>query len=426
MKAFRPGTSPTEPGSICSKAMSKIHAIRLADSIAFTGALGLSIAVRISLMEFKSLDYYASLKPWYNAIMAAGFAAFATGFSTYNPPYLYLLYLVARFLPDLPVVVAVKLPPVVADFICAYLVFLIVREAAGQRLVFSLLAGFGVLFAPSVILNSSFWGQADSLYTVGILACVYFLILRRPGVAMLCFGIALAFKLQAIFLAPVLLALLLRGNLPWRTMLLVPLMLFLAILPSWLAGRPLGQLLGVYVYQASQFEFITMNAPSIYAFLPNTKQVFNLLYVPGILMGAAAAFTWFILLFKAPRPIEGRLLLAVTLVSLLAVPLFLPKMHERYFFPADILAIALAFLYPRLYYVPILVLGVSFLSYQPFLFERDFVPLDVLALVLVSTAAMLSYHALRHLYGTAGSGGEASRPSQQESLDQLGVDRAVG
>ncbi|MFH1186442.1 MAG: hypothetical protein V1755_15640 [Chloroflexota bacterium] len=421
--------SPKSPIRIIAGLSSKLararRAVSVPDAVMVISGTALAIALRLSLLEFRSLDFYASLKPWYNIIRAEGFSAFASGFSTYNPPYLYLLYLIARIWPDLPVIAAVKLPSVVADFVCAYLVFLIVRAASGQRSLMTLLAGFAVLFAPSVVLNSSFWGQADSLYTAGILACVYFLILRRPGLAMLCFGTALAFKLQAIFLAPVLLALLLKGNLPWRAVLAVPLMLFLAIIPSWLAGRPLAELLGVYSYQASQFEFITMNAPTIYAWLPNTKQVFNLLYAPGVLMGAAAAFMWFILLFKAPRQIEGRLLLEVALVSLLAVPLFLPKMHERYFFPADVLAIALAFLYPRLYYVPILVVGVSFLSYQPFLFERDFVPLHLLALVLASAIGMLSCHALRQLYGTATSGDTASGGAKRGSLEQIEVDGAV-
>lgn len=410
---------------LSSKLARVLRGVSVPDAVMVMSGTALAIAVRLSLLEFRSLDFYASLRPWYNIIRAEGVSAFASGFSTYNPPYLYLLYLIARFWPDLPAIAAVKLPSVVADFVCAYLVFLIVREASGQRSLLAALAGFSVLFAPSVVLNSSFWGQADSLYTAGILAWVYFLILRRPGLAMLCFGTALAFKLQAIFLAPVLLALLLRGNLPWRTVLVLPLILFLAIVPSWLAGRPLPELLGVYAYQASQFEFITMNAPTIYAWLPNTKQVFNLLYVPGILMGAAAAFTWFILLLKVPRPIEGRLLLEVALVSLLAVPLFLPKMHERYFFPADVLAIALAFMHPRLYYVPVLVLGVSFLSYQPFLFERDFVPLHLLAFVLVSTSAMLTYDALRDLYGTAASVDRASGGENRGIPEHTAADRTV-
>ena len=403
MKTFSPGSIAPKTAALCSELSRKVRAIGVPDLLVWIAGISLALALRISLVEFKSLDFYAALKPWYNTIMAQGFSAFRTGFSTYNPPYLYLLYLIARCIPDVPVVLAVKLPALVADFVCAYVVYLIVRTHSSGGKTVAALAAMTVLFAPSVVLNGAFWGQADSVYAAGVLACVYLLMVRRPGLAMISFGIALAFKLQAVFLAPVLLALVLKGNVPWKTLLFIPLILFMAVVPSWVAGRPLNELLNVYAYQASQFEFITMNAPSVYAWLPDTKRIFNLMYAPGVIMGAAAAFMWFVLVYTSRRDIEGRLLLEVALVCMLVVPLFLPKMHDRYFYPADLLSIAFAFLYPGLFYVPILVGGISFLSYQPFLFEREFVPLPVLALVLLAATAMLSYHALRQLHGGAAS-----------------------
>jgi Gpi18-like mannosyltransferase len=144
-----------------------------------------------------------------------------------------------------------------------------------------------------------------------------------------------------------------------------------------------------------------MNAPTLYAWLPGTKRVFNLMFLPGVIMGAAAAFLWFFVVLKSRRPINGRLLLEVSLVSLLVVPLFLPKMHDRYFYPADVLSIAFAFLYPAYFYVPLLVGGVSFLAYQPFLFERDLFPLPVLTLVLTATTAILAQHTLRQLFASS-------------------------
>jgi Gpi18-like mannosyltransferase len=215
---------------------------------------------------------------------------------------------------------------------------------------------------------------------------------------MLAFGVAIAFKLQAIFLAPVLLALALRGTIPWRWSAIVPAALFLGVLPSWIAGRPLGELLNIYFHQASQFEVITMNAASAYAWLPGSKQVFNLFYQPGVVMGAAAAFLWCAILYKSPRRLLGPFTLEVALVAMLVVPFFLPKMHDRYFYPADILSIPLAFFYPELFYIPILVGGVSFLSYQPFLFERDLVALPILTTVLLISIGILFYHSMVQLY----------------------------
>jgi Gpi18-like mannosyltransferase len=363
--------------------------------------IALAVALRYTLLDFKSADFFASLKPWYNTIKSEGFSAFATGFSTYNPPYLYLLYLIARFLPDTPIVVAIKLPALISDFICAYLVFLIVRLKFAEHRALPLLASMAVLLAPSVVLNSAFWGQADSLFTAALLACIYSLMTHRSGRAMVFFGVALAFKLQAIFLAPVILALCMRGAISWKSLMVVPGMLVLALVPAWMAGRPLGDLLNIYLYQASQFEFITMNAPSAYAWLPGSKQAFNLFYVPGVIMGGAAAYLLFVIVYKATRVLTKPVVLELGLAAMLIVPFFLPKMHERYFYPADILSIAFAFYYPQLFYIPILLGGVSFLSYQHFLFETEPIPLPVLTAVMLLAIGILFYHAMRQLFASA-------------------------
>lgn len=397
-------------GALLLKAIRRTSSL---DAWILVVALGLALALRLVLFDFKSLDFYASLKPWYNTIRAGGFGAFATNFSTYNPPYLYLLYLVARFLPDISVVAAVKLPSLLADYVCAYFVGRIVKVGSPQPRFLPYMAASAVLFAPSVVLNSAFWGQADSLLAAGILACVFYLMIRRPVPAMLAFGVALAFKLQAVFLAPVLLALAAKGYIPWKSFLYIPLVLLIAILPAWAAGRPLAELLGVYAYQTSQFEFITMNAPSVYAWLPDTKRVFNLMYTPGIIMGAAATLVWFTVLYKSSHAIAGRLLAEVALVSVLVVPLFLPKMHERYFYLADLLAIVVGFLYPRLWLVPLAIIAVSSASYQPFLFERALVPLPVLGFALVGVSAYLCHHALKQL--------RPGLESQTVSPDTLGI-----
>jgi Gpi18-like mannosyltransferase len=359
----------------------------------------LACAMRWALLGFKSADYYASLKPWYNTLVDQGFSAFGTAFSTYNPPYLYALYIIARALPDLPAIIAVKIPGLVADFICAGFVYLIVEARIPKSRVPAWSAALAVLFFPTVILNSAFWGQADSVFAAGLLGCVYFLMKKKPVWAMAAFGISLSVKLQAVFLAPVLLALVLDGSIPVWSTLIVPAILFLAMIPAWWAGRPLGDLIGVYAYQASQFEFITMSAASGFALVPGSKRVFNLLYTPGIITGVIAAFMWWLVIQKRRRELNASMITELALVAALVVPFFLPKMHERYFYAADVLSVAFAFLYPRMFFVPLLIGGVSFLSYQPFLFERALIPLPILALVLLGVIAILFRHAIGQLYG---------------------------
>jgi Gpi18-like mannosyltransferase len=361
----------------------------------------LAILIRFPLLDFKSADFFNSLKPWYLIIRNMGFSAFGTNFSTYTPPYLYLLYIIARFFPDVPIVIAIKLPGLIADFICAYFVGLIVRLRFPKGLA-PFAAAIAVLFAPTIVLNSAFWGQADSLFTAGLLACTYFLMTRRYTFALLAFGVALAFKLQAIFLVPLLLVLFLRGTISWKPFVLVPVILVVAVIPAWAAGRPILELLGTYIFQASQFQSLTMNAPSLYAWLPDTNQVFNLFYLPGIIIGAAAAFMFIIVVYKSRNEFTPSLLLELTLVSVLIIPFFLPKMHERYFYPADIISIAFAFYYPQLFYLPILIGGVSFLAYYPFLFETWLVPLSILTLIMLIVIGLLVRHASFGLYAPSG------------------------
>jgi Gpi18-like mannosyltransferase len=383
--------------------------------------LVLALALRYTLLDFKSVDYYASLKPWYLTLRAQGFSAFATDFSTYNPPYLYLLYLVARFLPDVSIVVGVKLPAIAADVVCAVFTFLLVRLKYANRPAVPLLAAGAIMFAPTVVLNSSFWGQADSLLALGILGAVYFLALDRPGWAMLFYGIALAFKLQGAFLAPVIVALALRRIVPWKTLLIIPAVLLVALLPAWIAGRPFIDLLGIYAYQASQFEYITMNAFSAYTWLPGSKQVFNLFLVPAVLMGAAAALALCYVIYRSGRKMTVALIIEVSLLAMIVVPFFLPKMHDRYFYPADVLSIVFAFFNPGLFWVPFLIVGSSFVAYQPFLFERDLVPLPVLTLVILILVVLLGRDALSRLFPSPLEA-EASEPGAVSGLANEDVD----
>ena len=73
------------------------------DAVFASAALGLGLGLRLSLLDFKSIDYFNYTKVWYNTLRDTGFAAFGQGFSNYNLPYLYMLYVVVRLLPGLPV-----------------------------------------------------------------------------------------------------------------------------------------------------------------------------------------------------------------------------------------------------------------------------------------------------------------------------------
>jgi Gpi18-like mannosyltransferase len=256
---------------------------------------------------------------------------------------------------------------VVFDLVLAYFAYRIVAlRHTGHRI--PALAALVVLFLPTVATNSGLWGQADSIYAAFGLGGVYFLLRRRPWLASAFFGLSLAFKLQAVFLFPLLLVLALRKWLPWRALLAIPGVVLLLDVPALLAGAPLGQLLSVYGEQTSSYTALSLNAPSIYQFLPAGADA-------AVIRPIGVAVTGLVVLGLCLGVLLSRVRLTTTKVVLMGatsavlVPFLLPSMHERYFYLAEVLAVIAAFFLPRrLWYVPVLVQVASFLAYLHVLF----------------------------------------------------------
>ncbi len=377
--------------------MNRIKNLPYAEIIIISVGLILAIALRASLVDFKSYDYLKYTHVWYNTLKSEGFKVFATDFSNYNLPYLYLLYIVIRFFRDVPAPVAVKIPSLIADFISAWFVYRIVRLKYPES-PFAILAAFAVLFAPTVVLNSAFWGQADALYTSALIATVYFLIDKKHIPTMLAFGIAVSFKAQAIFLSPLLLGLLLKREVPWKYFFIIPFVMLIGLLPALIAGRPFLDLLLIYPSQADQYQQLTMHAPSVFALIPDSSQTYKYFYPIGLMITALIGLCFAIIISKSRAKLSARLLLELALASVMLMPFLLPKMHERYFYPADVISIAFAFFVPDFYFVAIAMLTISFFAYQPFLFAQELVPLPILAIGLLILISIVLYNTGKNLY----------------------------
>ncbi len=361
----------------------------------------LAVLIRISLFDFKSSDFLCCYRVWYYHIQTLGFRAFRQDFSAYNPPYLYVLYLIARFAPNLSNLVAVKLPSIVADFVSAGFVHEIVRLRR-RSLLEAFLAYVAALFAPTVLLNGAWWGQTDSLYAVGLLACVYCLLTRRRWLAMLAFGVALSVKLQSAFLLPFLVALWLRGQFNWKHWLAVPAMLALSILPAWLVGRPLASLAAIYLSQGEYFTALTMYAPTLYTWLPSPPELFRLFFPAGLVLAITVTGIFVLLIAYSRVRLSRQLIIQLAALCVMLVPFVTPKMHERYFYPADLLSIAFAFYSPSYFYVALVVNMSSFFSYVAACFGEQYhlvpVPETWLALAMLSAIGVVVWKSVRQLY----------------------------
>ncbi|MBD2675585.1 hypothetical protein H6G47_17275, partial [Aphanizomenon flos-aquae FACHB-1416] len=245
-----------------------------------------AVVIRLICVPNKSVDYKYFLDPWYDFIAShGGFSALKYGFADYTPSYLYWLLIASTLLSGLPKILAIKLFAMTVDFICAFLTYKIVKlkYPIGRMANWAFLA---VILSPTVIYNSSLWGQCDVIYTTGLIACIYFLSIHKQIPALISFGVALSFKLQAMFLAPLLLILLIKKRISWFYLPIIPLVYTTAMLPAWIAGRPIKELLLVYFEQSHKYKELAKGVPNLYQWIPN--DYYNIVVPIGLLLTVTA------------------------------------------------------------------------------------------------------------------------------------------
>jgi Gpi18-like mannosyltransferase len=385
----------------------------------------LAIALRISLFHIQTSDYNAFLSQWYDFIQSHdGFAALKYNFSNYNVPYLYLLAL-TTYLP-VPKLIAIKSLSVVFDIVLGLFTYLIVNLKYKRSLA-AAIGALVVLFAPTIFINSSAWGQCDAIYTAFCLGSLYFLLKERPAWACVFFGLALSFKLQAIFFLPVLLVLVLRKKMPLKHLVLIPASFLLMLLPAFIAGRDALSLLTIYAGQITtggvgtgtlgafnnggaqplnsgnrghfnggnpggfnggghgaggvSSSSLTYNAPTFYQWLPTSAPE----YWKWIGIGLAVLLVLGVgvLVWRSKKQLTPGVIVKIALVFALLIPFLLPEMHERYFYLADVISIIYAFYFPRYFFVAVIMQLCSLLSYAPYMLQTQVVNLAYVAIAVL-------------------------------------------
>lgn len=328
----------------------------------------LALLPRLALLPASNLDLVDHFLPWLERIREQGFwQALATPFSRwgYTPFYTYTLGLANALFPaDTDGKVVIKAVSILFDYVAAGLMFALARLRWPQGPV-PLLAFAAVLFAPTVLLNSAWWGQSDVVYTGLLVGCLAGLIAGRPVLAMLAFGVACAIKLQAAWLGPFIMMLVLRREIPWWSLGLIPVAYVALAVPALAAGRSLVEVLTIYLTQAGTQAAFSFAAPNLLLLLDYVAKPYLPWLGKVLVLTAAGASLWYATRGRlaGPRRLDGETLLVAALVSVLLVPSLLPHMHERYFFPADILAIALAVWAPRYWPVAVLMQATSCAAY---------------------------------------------------------------
>lgn len=277
--------------------------------------------------------------PWLQHIRAAGVVgAFAAPFGDYTPPFYYVLAALSFFSGVLSDLTIVKLVSVVGTILLTFAVHRLLRAlcvAEPWRV-----AVFTPLL-PGVALNASLMASGDALWAAPCVIALACAAERRHLAMLLWCGIALSIKQQAIFAAPFVLGLLLARRVPVRLWPAAPAAMLAMYLPAWAAGWSLSDLLTVYVRQAGFVDSLSLNAPNVWMVVQQLVGP-DATALTGVAMATAAgAGIWLAARVSVMR-LEGQALIAAALLAPLLIAGLLPRMHERYFFLADVLALVWA------------------------------------------------------------------------------------
>ena len=322
----------------------------------------------LCLTQSNNTDYIYCLRPWAQDFRDNGWKAIVHTWSDYNVPYLYIIGVIARIpMNDLYLY---KLVSVIFD--CGIVI-------AGLRLArgFSLgevrkgVLGAALFLAPTVWLNSSFWGQCDSIYVSFCLLAMVFLLEEKPALSVAMAAVAFSFKLQTVFFLPVFLVCWMGKRVRWQREIPVFIGTFFAtILPAWLMGRPLGSILMIYSNQTQTYASrLNLNSPSAYALL-TTAEPHDILFNAGLLLAFCYLGALLLLAWLKRGQTGNRALFLFALAMVIGIPWLLPSMHDRYFYLADIFCIVLAVLVPEKWYFAPFCVFCSYAGYHAYLFGR--------------------------------------------------------
>lgn len=327
--------------------------------IIISGTIVFGLIARLLLFDYQYVDYGFYLARWTEQIKTNGYlSALSEPFYNYTPSYMYVLVLIAKL--DLNPLYAIKIVSVLFDYLLAFYVGkLAYLYWKSKKAIWLSLAVVPLI--PTVLLNSAFMSQCDSLYATFVIGSIYYLFTAKRWTAVVLLGIAFSLKIQTAMILPFYFVYMLRGKIQWTYFLIIPLIYLVSVIPAWIVGRPLLDLLTVYVNQAEYNTELVKNFPNIYLWVGSFGDIakyigLSLVLVMTLIMGY--------ILRKGKYKFTYDNWIRLMFLSVIICPFLLPGMLERYMYLGDVFAALIAIINFRKYILPaISICFISFYSY---------------------------------------------------------------
>lgn len=358
----------------------------------------LAFVGRVSLWPIVSADYNECLHIWLNEIrQGQGFRSVGTQIGNYTAPYHYLMAAMT-YIPGLSNLDIIKITSTVADFCMAGAAAAVCWQLTKAK--WKALACYALLLClPTVFLNSAAWGQCDAMFTCFILLFLAFYLNQKKSAALFFYGIALAVKLQAIFILPAILIFWICGRLRLRQMLMGVLSYVLLFIPAMACAGSLAPLFRAYAMQTKIHSLASNIYNGASLFIGIDAEMLG--YLSGMLLcgtfiaiGAIALYCW----KNKSRMTPSIEFLLVALMAV-TVPFLLPAMKDRYYYVIEVLAVMYALAWPRRLLAPVLMQLASLPSYMAYLTGAQ-MPFGPWPVLFVGAVPLLLIWDLRRLFNT--------------------------
>lgn len=332
--------------------------LRYRFSIVAVGITLLAVLVRYYGRNYLSVDMIDCLLPWYEYFKTNGISGLKDQVGNYNLMYQTILALMAKI--SYQPVYMIKTLSAIFDFILAGVFVAIIRGLFNVKDKNILLVAYAsVLLLPTIVLNSSYWGQCDAMYTVFVLSTLALFYMKKYRGAFIFLGIAFGCKLQSVFILPFIAMLYLnRKDFSFLNIIYTVVAFWAVGIVAFIHGRSLMAPIDTYLLQIGDYPKMFFNFPSFWILFTNDYTSFG-----KIAIITTATIMLFGMLFLCSRKVFEQKYWIYVAWTIWTAVLFLPKMHERYAFPLDILLLLLCFLDKKCIKYAVLSICLSLMTY---------------------------------------------------------------
>lgn len=271
----------------------------------------------------------------------------------YPPVYLYVLFVVGKiasvstlstYYPLL-----LKLPSIAADVLSAYFIYKVGKKHLSIEN--SLLLAAFYAFNPAVLINSTIWGQADSLFALFIILAMYYVSEDKLAKAAIFFAISVLMKPQGIIFLPLLLFVLIKKKSlkSFIQSAAAGILTAIIILLPFSVSKGFTWIFNLYIKEVGEYPYASNNAFNFYTLIganhvKDSQTLFIFSYHTwGMLFIVLVTLLSGIIYIKSK---DKSAIFIAALVQTVGVFNFSVGMHERYMFAAPILAV-LAYVYSK-------------------------------------------------------------------------------